>query len=57
MKEIESHQQECRNVAEELAILKQELNDMKEECDSDYVEVNVDDNNLSNLNSIIFNVK
>lgn len=57
MKEIESHQDECRKVGEELAILKQELDDMKEECDSDYIEANVDDNDLSNLNRIISDIK
>lgn len=57
MNEIESHQKECRKVGEELAILKQELDDMKGECDLDYVEVNVDDNDLSNLDSIIYDVK
>jgi len=57
MNEIKSHQKECRKVGEELAILKQELDDMKGECDLDYVEVNVDDNDLSNLDSIIYDVK
>jgi len=57
MKELESHQRECRKVGEELASLKRELDDMKEECNSDYIEANVDDNDLSNLNDIISDVK
>jgi len=57
MKELESHQKECRKVGEELASLKRELDDMKGECNLDYIEVNVDDNDLSNLNDIISDVK
>ncbi|XP_071572683.1 uncharacterized protein [Temnothorax nylanderi] len=57
MKEIESHEKECRKVGEELAILKQELEAMTEECDLNYIEANVDDNDLSNLNNIISDVK
>ncbi|XP_071638623.1 uncharacterized protein [Temnothorax longispinosus] len=47
MKEIESHDKECRKVGEELAILKRELEAMIEECDLNYIEANVDDNDLS----------
>lgn len=57
MNEIESHQKECRKVGEELAILKQKLDNMKGECDLDYIEANVDDNELSNLDSVIYDVK
>jgi len=57
MKELDSHQKECRKVGEELASLKRELDDMKGECNSDYIEANVDDNELSNLNDIISEVK
>ncbi|XP_039302659.1 uncharacterized protein LOC105192978 [Solenopsis invicta] len=53
MKDIESHQKECRKVGNELAILKQQLDDLTRDCDVDYVEANVDDNDLSNLNNII----
>jgi len=57
MKELESHQRECRKVGEELVSLKRELDDMKGECNSDYIEANVDDNDLLNLNDIISDVK
>lgn len=57
MNEIESHQKECKKVGEELAILKQELDDMKGECDSDYIEANVDINYLPDLNNIISDIK
>lgn len=57
MKDIESNQKECRKVGEELTILKQELDAMKRDCDSDYVEANVDDNDLSNLNNIISDIR
>lgn len=57
MKDIENHQKECKEVGAELAILKQELDNMKGECDSDYIEANVDVNDLPTLNNIIFDIK
>ncbi|XP_028050622.1 uncharacterized protein LOC105839777 [Monomorium pharaonis] len=58
MKDLKNHQKECRKVSEELAILKEELNTMKRDCDSNYVEANVDDNDdLSNLNNTISNIR
>lgn len=55
MKEIENHQKDCGKVGQELAIMKQELDDMKGECDTEYVEANADD--LSYLNDIIFCIR
>lgn len=57
MKDIENHQKECKEVGAELAILKQELDNMKGECDSDYIEANVDVNDLPTINNIISDIK
>ncbi|XP_011881254.1 PREDICTED: uncharacterized protein LOC105569411 [Vollenhovia emeryi] len=57
MKEIESHRKDCSKVSEELAVLEQEVNDMREKYDLGYTEANVDDDDLSNLDSAIFDVR
>ncbi|KAH0947279.1 hypothetical protein HN011_011476 [Eciton burchellii] len=56
LKEIENHREECAKVGEELTVLKQELNDMRKKCDSDYIRANVDDD-LANLDGVISGTK
>ncbi|XP_070513958.1 putative leucine-rich repeat-containing protein DDB_G0290503 isoform X2 [Cardiocondyla obscurior] len=48
MKEIENHRDGCRKVNEELAILKQEVEDMQKEFKLDCID-NVEDDDLSTL--------
>lgn len=56
-KDIEDHQKECKKVLNELTILKQEVDDMKEKCGMNCIEANVDVGYLPNLDSIISNIK
>jgi len=56
-KDIEDHQKECKKVLNELTILKQEVDDMKEKCGMNCIEANVDVGDLPNLDSIISNIK
>ncbi|XP_032676622.1 uncharacterized protein LOC116846638 [Odontomachus brunneus] len=56
-KDIENYHEECKKVSDDLAILKQELNDIKREHDLDYVEANMDIKDLSNLDTVISDIK
>ncbi|XP_012235616.1 uncharacterized protein [Linepithema humile] len=57
MKDIRDHQEECKKIGEELTILKKELDDMRAECDSDYIVANVDVNDLPSINGVISDIK
>lgn len=57
MKDVENYRDDCKKVGDELAVLQQELNDMKREYDSDYIEANMDINDLSNLNTVMPDIK
>lgn len=57
MKDIEDHRKECKTVLDELIILKQEVDDMREKCDMNCIEANTDVGNLPNLDSVISNIK
>ncbi|XP_072762837.1 uncharacterized protein [Anoplolepis gracilipes] len=53
MKDIENHQRECSKVGNELAILKQEVDDMRKKCGLNCTEINVDvDDDLLKFDSI-----
>ncbi|XP_011251051.1 uncharacterized protein LOC105248133 [Camponotus floridanus] len=56
-KDIEDHQKECKKVLNELTILKQEVDDMREKCGMNCIEANVDVGDVPNLDSIISNIK
>ncbi|KYQ50489.1 hypothetical protein ALC60_10389 [Trachymyrmex zeteki] len=57
MKEFNSHQKECGKVRTELESLKQNVKNMMRECDADYTEANVDNDDLSNLNGAISDIR
>lgn len=58
MKNIEDHQKECKKTGNELAILKQEVDDMIKKYDLNYIEANTDDvDDLQNLDSVISDIK
>ncbi|KMQ93326.1 hypothetical protein RF55_6576 [Lasius niger] len=58
MKNIEDHQEECKKTGNELAILKQEVDDMIKKYDLNYIETNIDDvDDLQNLDSVISDIK
>ncbi|XP_014473926.1 PREDICTED: uncharacterized protein LOC106744048 [Dinoponera quadriceps] len=54
MKDIKDYHEECNKVSNDLAILKQEVNDMQGKHDADNVEANMD---LSNLDTIISDLR
>lgn len=56
-KDIENYHEECKKVNDDLGILKQELNDMKRKHDLDYVEANMDIEDLSNFNTVISDIR
>jgi len=57
LRDIENHHEECAKVGDELRVLKQELDDMRKKCDSDYIRADVDVNDLANLDGVISDTK
>ncbi|EFN79026.1 hypothetical protein EAI_04288 [Harpegnathos saltator] len=57
MKDIENFHKECEEVETDLVNLKQELNDMQRKHNSDYVEANTGIKDLSNLNTVITDIR
>ncbi|XP_020283933.1 protein MLP1-like [Pseudomyrmex gracilis] len=56
-RDIESHNEECKRVSKELELLKDELNDMRNEVDADCIQANVDIGDLPNITNIMSTIK
>lgn len=56
-KDIEDHQKECKKVSDELSILKEEVDNMIRKNNLNYIEANVDIDDLPNFDSVISNIK
>lgn len=59
MKDLDNHRKECKKVGDELASLKEEVDNMRRKYDLniDYVEANTDINNHLVLNTVISDIK